>query len=896
MAEVERLLDCAAGGQGGVLVITGPSESGRTELAAAAAREGARRGFEVLRTAAMRGQPGLLVWAQLLRDAGAPDDLVSRLLGEPGPLDLDTVACELAAGSLRLLVIDDIDYGGEAALQVLRVVAARAAASTTAVIVTSVLPPGLGTELRLGGLSEGELAAVVPEVPPEARHAVWLASRGLPGVARSLAAELAASGDDLDPLVHLALTAPSQAEFLDVDTGLVRLLEMAIPRAPDDSTRARLLARLAHELLGDSSAGPRRRALAGEALKLARDSGEPGTLAEVLDARLHALWDPAGAEDRLAAASEILDLARAAGDDARERHGMFWRFVALMELGRVGEAESALAAFERAAVAAGDSQAVVMATARHAMLATFRGRFDEAARLIAQVAADGARAGLPDTERLVAALYGEIAFYQGPAAAPFTVDQLPALARRLPGHFMEANAAAWLVMLGQEDKAQAEMDRVLPAVLAGSGPRWLGAAAMLAFVAAQTGDVSAAAQLQEVLLPYRGQLVVLGGANSCLGPVSFFLGLLAGRLGLPDQAVGCLEEATAFAERAGALPGLVLCLEGAAAALSLRQAPGDRQKASAGRDRARAIAERLGVTGLLGRPGPASGQWSLRRDGDGLAAGSRARTGPAAGQPRPALPAGPARGSGQRDPGARPGRRRPRAGPLRHRAAPGRSQPGHLPPPDPRAGQRARSRRPCRGQHRRRAGPQRTPGAGQRATPGNRTGWAPPPRYRRRRTSPGQRHPHHPGRHRPHHAGRPDRRSAPAVLDPHRHSVPLPARTRRPSPLAHLSRRIVHGRSTPPHDTNTTGRERPEPGDLHAPTRAADAATSRAESAIRRFAFPTCPSRSVILPRDLRSARCRRSVRGRAAPAVILRSAQAPAAKIRPCLLRTGPAATRPCA
>jgi hypothetical protein len=118
------------------------------------------------------------------------------------------------------------------------------------------------------------------------------------------------------------------------------------------------------------------------------------------------------------------------------------------------------------------------------MLATFRGRFDEAVRLIPQVAADGARAGLPDTERLVAALSGEVAFYQGPAAAPFTVDQLLALARRLPGHFMAANAAAWLMMLGQEDKAQAEMGRVLPTVLAGSGPRWLGAAAMLAFVAA----------------------------------------------------------------------------------------------------------------------------------------------------------------------------------------------------------------------------------------------------------------------------------------------------------------------------------------------------------------------------------------------------------------------------
>jgi hypothetical protein len=256
-------------------------------------------------------------------------------------------------------------------------------------------------------------------------------------------------------------------------------------------------------MLGDSSAGPRRRVLADEALKLARDAAELRVLAEVLDARLHALWDPAGAEDRLAAAAEIIDLARAAGDDIRERHGMFWRFVALMELGRMGEAESALAAFERAAIAAGDRQAAVMATARHAMPATFRGRFDEAARLITEVAAGGQRAGLPDTERLVASLYAEIAFYRGPAAAPSAVDQLLALARRLPGHFMEANAAAWLVMLGREDEAQAEMDRVLPAVLAGSGSRWLGAAAMLALVAAQTGDVSAAAQLREALLPYR---------------------------------------------------------------------------------------------------------------------------------------------------------------------------------------------------------------------------------------------------------------------------------------------------------------------------------------------------------------------------------------------------------
>jgi hypothetical protein len=117
---------------------------------------------------------------------------------------------------------------------------------------------------------------------------------------------------------------PSTAEFLDLDVDLVRLLEAAAGRVGDDGTRARVLARLAYELLGDASAGPRRRELADQALRLARACGDPQTLAEVL-----------------ATASKIVELARATGGGARERRGLFWRFVALMELGRVAEAESA---------------------------------------------------------------------------------------------------------------------------------------------------------------------------------------------------------------------------------------------------------------------------------------------------------------------------------------------------------------------------------------------------------------------------------------------------------------------------------------------------------------------------------------------------------------------------
>ena len=615
MAEVEHLLGRAARGLGGVLAFTGPSGSGRSELALASAQEAARQGVEVLRAAAARGASGLSAWAQLLRDADAPEDLVARLLDDTGPLDPDAVASALVGGNRRLLVIDDVDDGGAESLRVLRAMAARVAPTRTVLVVTSVLPVGVGTELRLGGLTEDELGVVLPDLAPAARHGVWLASGGLPGVARSLAASLAESDGEVGPLVHIALTVSSQAEFLEVDGGLVRLLELALPQAPDSATRARLLARLARELLGDSSAGQRRRALADEGLKLARDSRVPGVLAEVLDARLHALWDPAAADDRLAAAAEIIGLARAAGDAARERQGMFWRFVALMELGRVSEAESALATFERAARTAGDGEAIVMASARHAMLATFRGRFDDAARLAEEVAVEGRRVALPDTDRLVASLREDISFYRDPTGEPSTVDELRALARRLPGHYIETLIAVRLVLAGRNAEAEAEMARVLPAVVTGSGPRQLGAIAMLTLVAARVGDAAAAARLRAALLPYRERLVVTGGAASCLGPAALFLGLLATQLGLLDEAVKSLEDAAFFAESVGALPVLALCAQASAGALDLRQAAGDREEAAACRARARAIARLLGAPGLPGRLETATGHWTLRRDG-----------------------------------------------------------------------------------------------------------------------------------------------------------------------------------------------------------------------------------------------------------------------------------------
>jgi hypothetical protein len=190
--------------------------------------------------------------------------------------------------------------------------------------------------------------------------------------------------------------------------------------------------------------------------------------------------DPAAAQDRLAAAAEIIDLARAAGDDTRERRGMFWRFVALMELGRVAEAESALAAFERTAELAGDAEAMVMVAARHAMLATLRGRLGEARRLTEQVVEAGNRIRLADTASLAGTLRGMVLIEQGTAEETAgMVDMLYDYARHQPGHLLEATAAGVLAAFGRIPEAAAELHRVLPQALAGSGPRWLSAMATL---------------------------------------------------------------------------------------------------------------------------------------------------------------------------------------------------------------------------------------------------------------------------------------------------------------------------------------------------------------------------------------------------------------------------------
>jgi hypothetical protein len=139
--------------------------------------------------------------------------------------------------------------------------------------------------------------------------------------------------------------------------------------------------------------------------------------------------------------------------------------------------------------------------------------------------------------------------------------------------------------------------------------------AALAVAASATGDQEAAGPLYAALAPYRGRLVIQGGANWTAGPVSHHLGLLAAALGRQDEAVELFSEAAALAGQIGALPFLAHARAGLADALASRAGPGDVEAAEEQRRQARSVAERLGMTVLLATLAPPADRWRLRRDG-----------------------------------------------------------------------------------------------------------------------------------------------------------------------------------------------------------------------------------------------------------------------------------------
>jgi class 3 adenylate cyclase/tetratricopeptide (TPR) repeat protein len=379
----------------------------------------------------------------------------------------------------------------------------------------------------------------------------------------------------------------------------VRILEEALRKlgAEDSPLKAKTLASLARVL---GTGAQRAMACAEKGLDMARRLGDPALVADNLDGMNYALAGPDYAQQRLANATEMLRLAKAADNSYfiwDDTH--FWRLYCLLELGDMPAADAEIDAYARFVEERHEPFQVCLVTGFQCMRALMQGRFEDSERLAQQAFAIGQRM---QTET-AAGVFGSQMFTlrreQGrlkeiePAVEYFLQQHTAATAWR-PG------LAVIYSELGRTREAREEFEQLawndfadLP-----RDPLWMGSMTYLADVCTFLGDKVRAAALYKILLPFAGRNVVIGIGQSCYGALSRYLGALATTLERWEEAAQHFEDALAMNARMDARPWLAHTQEQYATMLFARRQSGDRNKAATLLDAALATARELGMRAL----------------------------------------------------------------------------------------------------------------------------------------------------------------------------------------------------------------------------------------------------------------------------------------------------------
>jgi hypothetical protein len=393
--------------------------------------------------------------------------------------------------------------------------------------------------------------------------------------------------------------------ILEVDRALVARLQVALAALSDrdDELRARLLARLSVELTYDPDESIRD-ATSLQAVESARRSGAPAALAAALGARHVALSHPEHSTARLRTATEMLEVARRAGDREMALQARNWCVVDLFELGDGARVQAELDAY--AALAAHvrlDSYSWYVPIWR-ATLAALAGRLDEG-RELAQRGRDlGRRAGDANAgvcfqiHRYMSWLADERYEHWTGEALAFTEERI----KRSPaGLAYLAGIATVFAATGRADEARRAIEIVAADDFA-TVPldmNWLSTIASAADVCATLGDSQRARTLQSLLEPYADRMVISARAAHHQGSVAYFLARLAAAVGDHRAADELYADATRRDERAGAAIWVVRDLRHHAELLLASFGGGDRAQRLL--ERAAAGAKAAGLERVLAR-------------------------------------------------------------------------------------------------------------------------------------------------------------------------------------------------------------------------------------------------------------------------------------------------------
>ena len=381
-----------------------------------------------------------------------------------------------------------------------------------------------------------------------------------------------------------------------VDHELIALFEEALVglRDEDDEVlRAKILARLSVELLYTVEFDRRHR-LSGEALAIARRSGDQSVLAFALYAHAVAINFPSTLAERLALTAEMEALGERSGSIETRWTSAYHRFGALLESGDIVRSEQMLARMRGLIPKLRQPYFNWATSLAGSMLCVMRGAPD-AEQQVSAAFELGRAGGQPDAYMLHHAQlfvirrdqgrYGELVepLRQFVQAQP----HLPVWGATLAGLYCETD---------ELDQARAQV-----AMLAANGYRlpvdwtWPSAVMSLGQVASDLGDQALAEHFYPQLQKVAGQVGVTAIGLICYGSLARLGGLLAACLRRWDEADRYFGEAEAMNERIGARPYLVRTRRAWAAMLIDRNAPGDGARIAALMAAARDTAVEIGM-------------------------------------------------------------------------------------------------------------------------------------------------------------------------------------------------------------------------------------------------------------------------------------------------------------
>jgi DNA-binding SARP family transcriptional activator len=340
------------------------------------------------------------------------------------------------------------------------------------------------------------------------------------------------------------------------DPTAVGLLERALKCVGDDdpALRGRLLAALALEAYYADPDRARRRA--AEAVQLARGARDPATLAHTLSAQHLALWDGDHAHDRLGVAGEMARVARAAKDRVALLQARNWRFIDLLELGKVGDAREEMEAYAREAADLRLARFEWYVPLWGACFAMLEGDWDKAEELSRDAHEQGVAAGDGNAElgRLIQRSW---ALFEQERWDELDLERLEQVSLASP-----TGRGAWVGWLatayhglGDLERAQERYDELAADdfALMTNDINWH----MVCDAAESTallGTSEQAASLRKRIARFERLAPVMGRGIACVGPFAYYLGRLAVREGDMAEAARLYEWAVDAAERMGARP------------------------------------------------------------------------------------------------------------------------------------------------------------------------------------------------------------------------------------------------------------------------------------------------------------------------------------------------------